>query len=140
MYKSLLAKSKGIYFTSLRFLSINPHFCTQSHTWISPIALNEKIYFLGITDRFLDHCILGDIENIVLDTSKNEIVFKYSSLTISSADELYHAQWGNIEGQYLLTLPDLKFSYHVELNPELVRNPSLLSPQVWIAKLIGEML
>jgi hypothetical protein len=105
----------------------------QCFMWISPKVFKEKVYHFRVSESFLDNNILGDIEDIRLNSVRNEITIRHSFLKISSADELYHTQWENVEDEYVITLPELKFPYIIELNPELVDRPTLLSPKIWIA-------
>lgn len=106
--------------------------------WITPSsAANE--YLLGLTEAALDTGIPGDVDGIVLDEPSRRITIHYSGLSMSSADELYHTIYENVEGKYLVEIPFLAAGQRqvrkVELNPLLIERPSLLSSSIWIAKL-----
>ena len=109
---------------------------TAAH-WITASTV-ANVYLFGLTEEALEEGIPGDVDAIILDEPGKTITIQYSGLKMSSADELYHAIYTPVEGTFLVEMPFLASNRQVarfELNPELIKQPSLLSSAMWIAKL-----
>ena len=112
--------------------------------WLTVFFLSQHRFLSTMTELVrrlvpLEEGVPGDVDAIILDESGKTITIQYSGLRMSSADELYHAIYTPVEGTFLVELPFLAAANRrvtrCELNPELIKRPSLLSSATWIAKL-----
>jgi len=121
--------------TLLKFWSNkNILFSSISHTWLQHCSGN--IARIGITSRGLEE--IGSIDYITSFVKPGDSIMPnipfieigWTAYRISTADELYHTTWENIEGSYTIKGPvfcTLRTLHHdVLLNPEDICNKTWL--------------
>lgn len=101
-------------------------FSSITHTWLQ--HSNGNIAHIGITSRGLED--IGSIDRIIPLVKTGDTIMQnrpfieigWTAYRISTADELYHTTWENIEGSYTIEGPISctlrKFHHDALLNPE----------------------
>jgi len=115
------------------YSSISDH----SLYWAKATDHSNKLFFVGVTDKYLDQNILGTVDVISLD-SKQNFLFDWSSLKYSDGDELYHTVWTNVEGKSSIKLDEIftepQKVFLRECNFSLIESPSKFTNECWLFK------
>lgn len=86
-------------------------YCVESHTWLQHVE-GDKCR-IGLTRRGFED--VGDIVELIahspVGTSRTAraaeslLGIRWEAMQITSADELYHARWANVEGEHCIPWP-----------------------------------
>ena len=123
--------------TLLKFYSTKDVlFSSISHTWLQ--YCNDNIARIGITSRGLED--IGSVDYIMpllkprdlITTNTPFIEIGWTAYQISTADELYHTTWNNIEGSYSIKCPILCTLRR--LHDDALCNPEDICDKTWLAE------
>ena len=111
-------------------------FSSISHTWLQ--HCNGNIARIGITSRGLED--IGSIDDIIPLVKTGGIIMQnrpfieigWTAYRISTADELYHTAWENIEGSYTIEGP-ISCTLR-KLHDNILLNPEDISDKTWLVE------
>eukprot|EP01047_Picozoa_sp_COSAG01_P021047 COSAG01_NODE_1209_length_11232_cov_5.378818_1_plen_361_part_00 len=124
-------------------------FCPRSHSWLQIFGVEEghNIARLGFTERALsDIGQVRDISEPLVTVGAPQLQppgtallrIGWSGYTTTAADELYHASWGNVSGEAVLStpLPAALAGVNTPVLDRAARIGALPTPHTWLVELI----